>query len=80
VVVPRYFLHHVLRGNRIEDEDGCEYDDLIAAEWEAVMNIRTIVGHGLLAGGTIPDGHVEIVDESGQVASIIKHTVALRPS
>jgi hypothetical protein len=78
--VPRYFLHHVLRGNRIEDEEGCVFDDATAAEWEAVLNIRTIVGYGLFGGGTIPDGHVEIVDETGSVISVVSHDDALRPS
>jgi hypothetical protein len=78
--VPRFFLHHVLRGNRIEDVEGCVFDDATAAEWEAVLNIRTIVGYGLVGGGTIPDGHVEIVDEDGCVISVVRHDDALRPS
>jgi hypothetical protein len=78
--VPRYFLHHVLRGNRIEDEEGCVFADATAAEWEAVLNIRTIVGYGLLGGCSIPDGHVEIVDENGHSISVVKHEDALRPS
>jgi hypothetical protein len=78
--VPRYFLHHVLRGNSIEDEEGFVYADVTAAEWEAVLNIRCIVGYGLVGGGTIPDGHVEIVDENGRLVSVVKHDDALRPS
>jgi hypothetical protein len=39
---PRYFLHHVLRGNRMEDDEGHEFHNLAAAEWDAIMNIRAI--------------------------------------
>jgi hypothetical protein len=56
------------------------YADVSAAEWAAVLNIRTIVGYGLVGGGTIPDGHVEIIDETGSVISVISHDDALRPS
>jgi hypothetical protein len=63
-----------------EDEEGCVYADVSAAEWAAVLNIRTIVGYGLVGGGTIPDGQVEIVDETGAVVSVVKHNDALRPS
>ncbi len=78
--MPRFFLHHVLRGDRIEDEDGYVFDDVGAAEWEAVLDIRSVVGHALLAGGTIPDVHVEIVDENGRSVSMIRHEDALKPS
>lgn len=78
--MPRYFMHHVLRGNRVEDEDGYVFDDISAAEWEAVLDIRSFVGHALLAGSTIPDGHVEIVDENGRSVSVVKHEDALKPS
>jgi hypothetical protein len=72
--VPRFFLHHVVRGSRIEDVDGCMFDDATAAEWEAVLNIRFIVGYGLLGGGTISDGHVESstkMDASSQSSGIM---------
>ncbi len=78
--MPRYFLHHVMRGNRIQDEEGYVFDDISAAEWGAVLDIRSMVGHALLAGGAIPDGHVEIVDENGRSVSVIKHQDALKPS
>jgi hypothetical protein len=78
--VPRYFLHYVLCGTRIEDDEVYYFDDVGAAKWEAVLDIRSFVGHALLAGGTIPDVHVEIVDENGRSVLVIRHEDALKTS
>jgi hypothetical protein len=77
--MPMFFLHYVLEDDRLADEEGHKLDNVAAARREAVLGIRAIQGHRLLAGSRLSTGHVEIADAAGQTVAIVSFMDVVRP-
>jgi len=64
--VVRFHIHVVANGERVTDEDGGDFADLVAARREAVASAREIMAQRLLTGQTIPaDLSLIITDAHG---------------
>jgi hypothetical protein len=77
--MPMFFLHYVLEDARVPDEEGHELDNVAAARREAVLGVRAIQGHRLLAGSRLSNGHVEIADAAGQTVATLSFMDVVRP-
>jgi hypothetical protein len=73
-----FFLHYVLDGVRVEDQDGQDLPSLGVARQEAVLGFRSIQGHRLTAGLPLQNGHVEITDSAGERVGFVSDGEALR--
>jgi len=76
--MPSFFLHHVVDGVRVEDEEGHDLPDLETAMREAVLGIRAVQGDRLLAGLPLQEGQVEITDLAGRRLASVSYNEAVR--
>jgi hypothetical protein len=66
--MPRFFFHYRDRDGLAPDLEGEEFPDHAAANQEARLAAREIVGEALLAGRELyEEAHLEVMDEGDQV-------------
>ena len=67
----RYFIHIMIGADRLSDRTGAQYADLAAARTEAERCARELIADRLRrSGANVPDGFIEILDESGHICDL----------
>jgi hypothetical protein len=77
--MPRYFLDFRIAGTAIEDEDGAEFADLVAAQKEAILAAREMTANRIRVGKLPLDVTFRIRDQSGTVAAVVPFEAAIEP-
>jgi hypothetical protein len=75
----KFFLHQVFANHRIPDPDGYEFQTLNDARSEALAAAREITGGSLRAGKGLVSIDFEIVDEAGNILSVVPFIKVLEP-
>ena len=69
--MPRYFMHVCNGMGFIEDPEGVELPDLPAARENAIAGLRDLMAGEMKAGQLNAASFVEIVDEAGDLLSLV---------
>ncbi|MGN6571332.1 MAG: DUF6894 family protein [Pseudolabrys sp.] len=68
----RYFFHFMAGGARLDDDQGCAYDNPQTARADAVRAAREMIADFLSRNEEIPaDGSIEVTDERGQLIDCV---------
>jgi len=79
--MPVYFIHVYQRGRLAKDKEGKQFDDLKAAEGEAIKAAREMAAQNVRAGKILDlSSRLEIVDGNGKLVSVVavKDTIPIR--
>jgi hypothetical protein len=70
--MPWHFFH-VLHGNgdKALDQEGVKLKDCEIAQAEAILSLRELVADAIRQGSRATDLGIEIVDEDGEVLSVV---------
>jgi hypothetical protein len=70
--MPWYFFHVLHRNSdKALDQEGVKLKDCESAQAEAILSLRELVADAIRQGSRATDLGIEIVDEGGEVLSVV---------
>jgi hypothetical protein len=74
--VGRFYFHLQADDQIVPDDEGVDLPDLSAAEYEAILAARELLGEAIKSGRPVPEAFV-IADEEGRALAIVPFTAVL---